>query len=180
MHSQKSILEKSLALLILVLVVALALPAFGAREDDADRKSKNGKASGTIDGVSVTLEYGRPKVKDREIFGGLVPFGKIWRTGADEATTITLGADAKIEGKALSAGTYSLFTIPGEKEWTVIFNKVAEQWGAYNYESKQDALRITVQPKKADHTEELTFAVGDGHVALHWAGLAVPFTVAGH
>lgn len=175
---QHSISKKALCLLTLTLLVALALPAFAGRDDDSKRKSKNGMTSGTLDGVAVTLEYGRPKVNDREIFGGLVPYGKVWRTGADEATTITLGADAKIEGQALAAGTYSLFTIPGEKEWTIIFNKVSEQWGAYDHDSKQDALRITVEPTKADHTEELTFAIGDGDVALHWADLAVSFSVA--
>ena len=88
---------------ILILVVA-ALPTFAQRGDDAERASKNGQASGTIDGVEVTVDYGRPNVKGRKIWGGLVPYGKVWRTGADEATTITLSADATVEGERLPRG----------------------------------------------------------------------------
>lgn len=159
------------------LLIAFTLPTFAERGDDADRKSKNGAASGTLDGVEVSLEYGRPQVREREIWGGLVPHGKVWRTGANEATTITFGTDAMVEGQAIPAGTYSLFTIPGESEWTVVFNKTAEQWGAFNYDSGQDALRVTVEPRAHDHVEAMDFSVGDGQVVLMWEKVAVPFKV---
>jgi hypothetical protein len=161
----------------LLVAVALALPAAAQRGDDAERASKNGKTEGTVGGVDVTLEYGRPKVKGREIWGGLVPYNEVWRTGANEATTIALGSDAEIEGKALPAGTYSLFTIPTPEGWTVIFNKTANQWGAYNYDPKQDALRVEVKPKSGDPVEEMDFVLEGDQVVLRWEKLRVPFTV---
>ena len=164
--------------LLCVLLIAVTLPAVAERGDDSDRKSKNGKAGGTIDGVEITLEYGRPQVRDREIWGALVPYGQVWRTGANEATTIRFSGDVTIEGEALPAGTYGLFTIPGEGEWTVIFNKVANQWGAFNYDDGEDALRVTVEPRSHEHVEAMDFAVGDGEVVLMWEELAVPFRVA--
>ena len=162
---------------VLALSVLLVLPALAERGDDAKRKSKNGSVSGTIDGVEVSLEYGRPQVKDRTIWGKLVPYGKVWRTGADEATTITFGADVLVQGKALPAGTYSLFTIPEEGEWTVIFNKVASQWGAYSYDEGEDALRVSAKPEASDATEALEFAIEGSSVSLHWEKLAVSFEV---
>ena len=161
---------------ILILVVA-ALPSFAQRGDDAERASKNGNAKGTIDGVEVTVDYGRPNVKGREIWGGLVPYGKVWRTGADEATTITLSGDVTVEGKALPAGKYAVFTIPNEDKWTVIFNKTAKQWGAFKYDSGQDALRVTVAPKTADFVESMDFQIDGPSVVLRWDKLAVPVTI---
>lgn len=165
-------------LFILLSLCLTAAPMLAERADDADRKSKNGKAEGTIDGVHVVVEYGAPQVRDREIWGDLVPFGEIWRTGADEATTITFDAPVTIQGKALAAGTYSLFTIPNKDSWTVIFNKEAKQWGHYKYDQSKDALRVEVKPKSHSQVEALTFAVKGNKVMLHWDELAVGFTVA--
>ena len=162
--------------LIFTAILVTALPAVAQRADDADRASKNGKVEGTIDGVTVTLEYGRPNVKGRTIWGGLVPYGKVWRTGADEATTITFSADVEIGGEKLAAGTYSLYTQPGEDEWIVIFNKVAKQRGT-RYDAGQDALRVTATPKAVDHVEEMDFEVVESWVVLRWEKLAVPFEV---
>lgn len=167
---------------VLILASALLLtatvPATAERADDADRKSKNGKIMGTLDGVEVTVEYGRPKVNERTLWGGLVPYDKVWRTGADEATAITFSGDVTVEGQALAAGTYSLFTLPTEDGWTIIFNTVAEQWGAYEYDSAKDALRVEVKAQETDdHVEEMTFTIGDGAVALHWGKTVVPFSV---
>lgn len=165
-------------LLALAAFLFTALPALAQREDDAGRASKNGKVEGTIDGVTVTLEYGRPKVKDREVWGSLVPYGKVWRTGADEATTITFSADVEIGGENLAAGTYALFTEPGENEWTFIFNKVAKQWGSFRHDASQDALRVTATPKPVgEHVEEMEFVIVDSWVALQWERLVVPFEV---
>ncbi|MGB5880334.1 MAG: DUF2911 domain-containing protein [Thermoanaerobaculia bacterium] len=170
--------QVSLKMIVFILILGVAaLPSFAQRGDDAERASKNGQAAGTIDGVEVTVEYGRPNVKGREIWGGLVPYGKVWRTGADEATTITLSGDVTVEGKALPAGKYAVFTIPNEDKWTVIFNKTAKQWGAFKYDSGQDALRVTVAPKKADFVESLDFEIDGPAVVLRWDKLAVPVTI---
>lgn len=166
-----------LCLTLVLLLAVTALPALAERGDDANRASKNGKTEGSVDGVSVTLEYGRPKVKGRTIWGGLVPYGKVWRTGADEATTITFGQDVTVEGEKLPAGTYGLFTIPGEEGWTVIFNQVAQQWGAFKYDSAKDVLRVTVQPRPHEPVEEMDFVLDGDQVVLRWEKLAVPFTV---
>ena len=161
-----------------VLLATVAWPALAERGDDSKRKSKNGKTSGTIDGVEVTLEYGRPNVKGRTIWGSLVPHGKVWRTGADEATTISFSRDVMVERERLSAGRYGLFTIPDEGEWVFIFNKVPDQWGAFNYEAGQDALRVRVAPREADHVESMGFMIDGSAVVLRWEKLAVAFELA--
>lgn len=111
------------AMALTLLVAAAAGPAGAERGDDRDRKSKNGRTAGTIDGVQVTIEYGRPSVRGREIWGSLVPWESVWRTGADEATTISFDRDVAVEGEPLAAGTYGLFTIPGEGEWAVVLDR---------------------------------------------------------
>jgi hypothetical protein len=166
-----------MSMLIVAFLIASVMPAVAQRGDDTNRKSKNGKVEGTIDGVNVTLEYGRPKVKGRTIWGGLVPFDKVWRTGADEATTFAISKDVSVEGKKLAAGTYSLFTIPGKTEWTIVFNKVAKQWGSFRYDKGQDALRVNVNPAAAEHVEELTFQIEGNKVVLRWEKLSIPFVI---
>ncbi|MBT8401715.1 MAG: DUF2911 domain-containing protein [Rhodothermia bacterium] len=166
-------------LLLLALGVALGtVDTYAQRADDADRASKNGKTEAEIDGVNVVLEYGRPNAKDREVWGKLVPYGKVWRTGANEATTISFDAPVTIEGEPLDAGTYSLFTIPNEDEWVIIFNNTAEQWGAFNYDSEQDALRVTVTPGSGEHVESMDFVADESTVKLRWLETVVPFSVA--
>ena len=164
--------------MLALLAAMAALPGFAERGDDSDRKSKNGKTAGVIDGVEVALEYGRPNVKGRQIWGGLVPYGSLWRTGADEATTITFGQDVEIQGERIEAGTYALFTIPEESEWVVILNEAAEQWGAFGYDQDQDALRVTAVPAAAEHVESMEFVIEGSSVVLRWEKLAVGFEVA--
>jgi hypothetical protein len=170
--------SKIKALVILAVVALMALPLVAQRGDDADRASKNGRTEGEIDGVGVVLEYGRPQVKDREIWGDLVPYGEVWRTGANEATTISFSDDVTIEGQALPAGTYSLFTIPTEAEWTVIFNKVPNQWGHFRYDAGEDALRVTVEPGEGEFVEEMDFVIDGSSVVLRWENLSVAFDLA--
>lgn len=170
--------RQTLTAALALLLTLAALPALAQRGDDSDRVSKNGKTTGTIDGVAITLEYGRPNVKGRQIWGGLVPYNKVWRTGANEATTISFDKDVTVEGQPLSAGTYGLFTIPTEGDWTVIFNKTAQQWGAFDYDSEQDALRVTVTPREGEHVETMDFVIEGNEVVLRWAELQVPFQVA--
>ena len=169
--------RSSVTLLAALMTIALAMPAAAERGDDSSRASKNGFAQGSLDGVEVTIEYGRPNVKGRTIWGGLVPYGKVWRTGANEATTITFSADVEIEGQPLPAGTYSLFTVPGEDSWEIRFNNVAAQWGAFKYDASKDALRVSVAPAESDFIETMTFGIGHGKVGLHWADLGVAFEV---
>ncbi|MFD2874129.1 DUF2911 domain-containing protein [Mucilaginibacter ximonensis] len=106
----------------------------------------------------ITLTYSRPNVKGRKIFGYMEPYGKVWRMGANWATTIKLTDDVTIEGKSVAAGEYALFSIPGEKEWVFILNKAAKQWGAYTYKESDDVIRFTVPVKTTSAiTETLTF-----------------------
>jgi hypothetical protein len=150
-------------------------------QDKSKRPSPPAVASGTIEGVKVTVEYSRPSVKGRKIMGGLVPYGEVWRTGANEATTIEFDKDVKIEGQPLPAGKYTLFTIPGETEWSIIFNKKLGQWGAYDYEKNKDqnVLVVKVKPETAAFTEMFTIEVGQKAVTLKWENTAVSFAVSG-
>lgn len=110
----------------------------------------------------ITLSYSRPNVKGRKIFGDLEPYGSVWRTGANSATTISFTEPVKIDGKELPAGEYELFTIPGKDEWTVIFNKASKQWGAYEYKESDDALRVKVKASKLkDKVETFTIQFAD-------------------
>ncbi|SDE53353.1 Protein of unknown function [Mucilaginibacter pineti] len=107
----------------------------------------------------ISITYSRPNVKDRKIFGGIIPYGEVWRTGANAATTITFTEKVIIEGHNVPAGTYSLFTIPERNEWTVILNKTVKQWGAYSYKQADDLLRFTIKPiRVAEKRETFTMA----------------------
>ncbi|MFQ5778141.1 MAG: DUF2911 domain-containing protein, partial [Terriglobia bacterium] len=168
--------------LLAVLVTVGALPAVGQRASDEPRPSPNASISQTIGVTEVTISYGRPGVKGREIWGALVPYGQVWRTGANEATTISLSTGVIIEGQKLAPGTYALFTIPSANEWTLIFNKTAQQWGAFSHDASQDALRVTVKPQAADHSEWMSFQFEDlsedsATVVLRWGKVAVPFKI---
>jgi len=149
-----------------------------SENEASTRKSPPRTAEGEIGSATVTVNYGSPSVRGRSIFGDLVPFGNIWRTGANEATTITFSEDVAVEGEAIPAGTYALFTIPGEEAWTIIFNKEAEQWGAYDYDEAMDALRVEVKPETMEENAEmLQFKVGSESVSLMWADQSVTFGV---
>ena len=140
-------------------------------------------ATAKIGAADVTIKYSSPSVKGRKVWGELVPYGKVWRTGANEATTITFSKDVTIEGQPLKAGTYALFTVPAEKEWTIVFNKTAKQWGAFKYEEAQDALRVKVKPTTTvTMNERLKIDVtpkgkNAGVVTIMWENIAVPFNV---
>ncbi|MEO5912402.1 MAG: DUF2911 domain-containing protein [Pelobium sp.] len=133
----------------------------------------------------VTLTYSRPNVKGREVFGSLEPYGAVWRTGANAATTITFTDDVTVAGNKVPAGKYSLFTIPAKDEWVVILNKTADQWGAYDYKSEQDLLRFSVKPstiKPATETFMMQFAdvkPGSMQLNLSWenTSISIPMTV---
>lgn len=146
------------------------------------RPSPNASVSQTIGTTVVTLTYGRPGVKGRRVFGGLEAYGTVWRAGANEATVFSATSDVTINGEALPAGVYAFFAIPNEGDWTLIFNKQAEQWGAFNYDESQDALRVTATPQEADAVEWLAYYFGDltgtsATAYLHWDTTRVPFTI---
>jgi DUF2911 family protein len=144
--------------------------------------SQGAAAKQTIGLNDVTITYSRPGVKGRKIWGGLVPYSSVWRTGANAATTIQFTEDVLVEGQPLTAGTYSLHTIPGEKEWTLIFNKEADQWGSYSYDPAKDAVRVKVTPMAGTPQEWMQFrfedpSINSARVVLAWENLQVPFTI---
>ena len=174
-------------LLSLFLLALVASPALAQeRANDEARPSPNATVGQTIGTTTVTVGYSRPGVRDREIFGGLVPYDTVWRTGANEATTVTLSDDVMVEGERLAAGTYALFTIPGADAWTVVFNKTAQQWGAFRYDEAEDALRVTVEPMMDAPMQEqfeIRFAdVSDSAatMVLHWDTVGVPVRLMAH
>lgn len=144
----------------------------------SEQLSPPASASGTVDGVQIDVKYFAPSARGREIMGELVPYGEVWRTGANNATKITFDQDVNIEGKPLKAGTYGLFTIPGEKEWTVIFNTIPDQWGAFNYDETKDALRVKVPAgSTGDMVEKFNIEVADKGVEMAWENTKVMFSV---
>jgi tetratricopeptide (TPR) repeat protein len=149
---------------------------------DLPRKSQNAKVSQTIGITDVTLSYSRPLVNGRKVWGGLVPYGEVWRAGANENSVITFSDPVSIEGKPLDKGTYGLFMIPKEDEWTIIFSKTATAWGAFTYKPDEDVLRVTVKPGASDFHDALAYDFDDlkadsALVTLRWDKVAVPFKV---
>jgi hypothetical protein len=145
--------------------------------------SPRDSVSGTVHGANIKISYGSPSVRERKIFGGLVPYGQIWRTGANPMTTFETSKDIKVKGKTLPAGKYSLFTVPGETEWKVIFNSVTGQWGikrdgSANDDPAKDVLTVTVKAKKAKKfNEKLIFKINRKGFALLWENTKVPVSI---
>ena len=132
--------------------------------------------------TDVRIVYSRPGVKGRTIWGKLVPYDAVWRAGANEATKITFSTDVTIEGKKLKKGSYSFFAIPWKNEWTIIFNKVADQWGAFEYNESEDALRVKVKTEEGNWQEWLAYTISKTSdttavIRLEWEKLKVPFKV---
>ena len=160
------------------LFFVLALITFGAFAQGKPL-SPPATAEGTIDGAKITINYSAPSAKGRKMIGEKDPYGKVWRTGANKATTFEVSKNVKIEGKALPAGKYALFTIPGETEWVIIFSKKANQGGAFDYTDKEDALRVTVKAAKAPaFVETFKIAVEKDKVSMTWENFLVSFKVA--
>ena len=137
----------------------------------------------TIGFTTMSFEYNSVGIKGREIWGGLVPYGEVWRTGANKNTLFTVTDDVLINGQKLKAGSYGMHTIPGEEEWVIIFSNFSEAWGSYFYDENEDALRIKVNPEKMDSKYEwMKFSFSDYtntsvDISLKWAHLKVPFKV---
>ncbi len=130
-------------------------------ENEEEIPSPPRTAEGDVGTAHISIAYSSPGVKGRQIYGDLVPFGKVWRTGANAATIVEISEDVQIEGQTLSKGKYALFTIPNDSEpWTVIFNKTWDQWGAYDYDEAEDEIRVLVSPIPLEESvERLRFEV---------------------
>jgi uncharacterized damage-inducible protein DinB len=143
------------------------------------------KATGKIGAATITINYNAPSVKGRQIWGALVPYDKVWRAGANKTTTLETDKDLTIEGKTLVSGKYSIFAIPNEKEWKIIFNSEVGQWGIKrggdaNRDEAKDVLTVAVKPaKSAAMTEKLQYEVTDKSVILRWENVEVPLSIVG-
>ncbi|MFM7232102.1 MAG: DUF2911 domain-containing protein [bacterium] len=144
----------------------------------APAASPKAKVTQTVGLTELSVAYSRPGVKGRTIWGGLVPYGEPWRTGANEATRFTNSTDIMVEGQKLAAGDYALVTIPGQDSWVVVFSSQKDMWGAMGYDPKNDVLRVTVKPAAAELTERLSFTFDDPGMdattlQLRWEKVAV-------
>lgn len=173
-----------IALLVsLAALSASVLYAEEAKKIDFPQASPGATVKQRVGVTDISVEYSRPGVKDRKIFGGLLPYGQIWRTGANAATKLTFSTDVKLGGTAVPAGSYALFTIPGETEWTVILSKVTEEWGSYSYNQKDDQARIKVKSvAMAEPLETMTIDVqdirsGKASLVIAWEKTKVPIEI---
>jgi tetratricopeptide (TPR) repeat protein len=149
---------------------------------DLPMQSQRAQISQRIGITDITISYHRPLVNDRKVWGDLVPYGKVWRAGANINTTIAFSDPVQIEGKPLDKGTYGLHMIPNADEWTIIFSKNSTSWGAFTYDEAEDALRVSVKPRAADMHNALTYDFDElkpdsAVVELEWEKVAVPFKV---
>jgi hypothetical protein len=183
-HNVKIIMLMKNAHYAKVLVVGLAglmmSTLLSAQSDKSARPSPPMTAKGKVGPATITIDYSSPSVKGRKIWGALVPYGAVWRAGANEATLFQTDKDIKIEGKSLPAGKYSLFATPGETEWAIIFNSETGQWGDKkngdaNLDPAKNVLTVKVKPvKSAGMNEKLVYAVTGNGFALRWENLEVP------
>ena len=150
-----------------------------AQDDKSKRPSPPATANGKIGGATITIDYSSPSVKGRKIFGGLLPYGKVWRAGANEATQFQTDKDIQVEGKSLPAGKYSFFVTPGEKEWDIIFNSETGQWGDKeggdaNLDPTKNVLVVKVKPaKSASLNERLVYVITGKGFVLRWENVEV-------
>src|SRR5450756_376502 len=171
-------MKRSSALAFSFVAAVVSLPILA--QAPTPQASPAGTASGAAGAAKITIEYHRPSVKGREIWGGLVPYGQVWRLGANEATTIGFPGPVKVEGKDVPAGTYALFAIPGKDKWTFILNKNAKQWGAFKYQQTDDLLRFDVVPQPGNAVETMTFSIvpkapASELVEMEWAKVKAAF-----
>ncbi|HEX8190281.1 MAG TPA: DUF2911 domain-containing protein [Pyrinomonadaceae bacterium] len=203
MQTQRRFFPRAAAALVVLACACAVADAQGVR---TPRPSQKASVTQTVGVTDLTITYSRPGVKGRKIWGDppagaatgtatlddarsraegavIVPYGHVWRTGANEATTFTVTDDVLVNGQPLKAGTYSLHTIPGKDEWTIIFNSDPGQWGSFTYDEKKDVLRVKARPETAPDSQEwLAFQVdpegeSSARVNIRWERLRVPFTV---
>jgi hypothetical protein len=145
-------------------------------------RSPKATVSQVVGLCTVTIDYHRPRIRNRTIWGELVPFGEVWRTGANEATTINFSHPVKVAGNPVPAGKYALFTIPGREKWTIILNKRHQQLGTFEYNPSEDLLRFDIRPTATSYTEYLTFEIypasdSSAYIDLDWEKLRIYFLV---
>jgi Tfp pilus assembly protein PilF len=176
--------KHSIVALVLVIGLSFAVSSSHAQSAllDLPRPSQHAVITQCVGITDVTINYHRPLVNKREVWGKLVPYGQVWRAGANENTTIKFTDNVTINGKPLAKGVYGLHMIPGENEWTVIFSNIHTAWGSFTYKEADDALRVTAKSQSAEMREALTYdfddVKADSAVAtLRWEKVAVPFTV---
>lgn len=170
-------MKSSFALFTVLLFISVS--TFAQQDNRSKRVSPPATVSQTLkNGTNISIDYSQPSLKKRAIGTEIAPYGKVWRTGANEATVFSVTKDVKVEGKALPAGKYSLYTIPGETEWIIIFNRTWKQWGS-NYNESDDQLRVSVKPEKSQSVkEQFTIEIAkSGNVSLFWGAVNVNFDV---
>lgn len=170
---------KTTVKIMTMLLTAFTLSLAAKAQEAKQPASPPATATGTIKGANITIKYSSPAVKGRTIWGGLEKYDKVWRAGANNATTFETDKDIKVEGKTLPAGIYSFFLIPRESgTWTAIFNKEPKQWGAFKYEEAKDQLRVDVKTKALPATQErLVYKVEKNGFVLLWDKIAVPVSI---
>lgn len=149
---------------------------------ETPRPSPFARVMQTVGLTEIAVEYSSPGAKKRTIWGGLVPYGEMWRTGANKATMISFSRDVEIDGNTVKKGNYSLFTIPGKETWEIVLNKNTELWGTGNYSAEEDALRFNAVAQPCDHRERMTFLFSDFSnaattLSLEWEKVRVSFTI---
>ncbi len=160
----------------------VALFSLAATAQDLPQPSPLGKVEQVVGLTNISVEYSRPSAKGRVIFGELVPMGQVWRTGANQATVITVGSPILFEGQELAAGKYSLFTEPGDGAWAIILNKNLELWGEQDRKEEEDVLRVKAQAGKCETTETFTIEFADvvddkANLVLRWANTQVKISI---
>jgi hypothetical protein len=176
--------------LVVLFVGVLSLASFSHAQSatsetlmlDLPRVSQHARLTQRIGITDITVNYHRPLANGRQIWGKVVPYGQVWRAGANENTTITFSDPVTIEGQPLDKGTYGLHMIPGENQWTVIFSKNSKDWGSFTYKQEEDALRVNVKPQTAEAYNALAYDFDDVKpdstvVTMRWDKVAVPFKV---
>lgn len=175
-------MKKTIIQFIILLLVISSFVNCTEKKTSKKRKSPKSEASVKIGETNIDISYSRPSVKKRKIWGDLVPYNEVWRTGADEATTISFSKDVVINNKNIPIGKYSFFTIPKMSEWIIILNKIHDQWGAFKYDKVKDLVRFKVKPVNSDHTEQLLYSFSDKtsnsvNLNIEWEKLKINFKI---
>jgi hypothetical protein len=178
----KTYIMKKLTILLFTALITLTSTKVFSQGAGLPQASPAASVMQTFGSTKVEIDYHCPGVKGRTVWGGIVPYDSIWRTGANEATTISFSTDVMVGGQKVKSGKYALFTIPGRDTWTIILNSDADQWGAYGYNKSKDVVRFIVKAGTADFKEKLSFhidAMNDSmaHVTLLWEKVKVGFDV---
>ena len=164
------------------LALLLVSASFAMGQLTLPRQSQKERVELSIGDVQVNVVYGRPNVRGRKVWGGLVPYNEVWRAGADENTTFEFSREVRINGQELPAGKYGFHVLPTEKEFVLIFSRDNDKWGSFTYQPGSDALRVSVMPESSDHHETLSYSFSDVSVSsakavISWEKIRIPFVI---